>query len=411
MFARSGISTAIWQDQRSEGRRASLGLQFAGATALDSRVTFTRASTATYVGSNGLLQTAAVNAPRLVYDPVTLAAQGLLVEEQRTNLLLYSEQFDNASWAKGDATILADAILAPDGTTTADKLVENTVNTAHYINQLAGTVGASETRSIYVKSAGRSWFYIAIGAGASAYFDIINGVLGTVTGGTATITSSGNSWFRCTLNATRTTNSNNVTATASANNTVSYTGDGTSGIYIWGAQLEAGAFATSYIPTTTAQATRAADVATMTGTNFSSWYNQTEGTFVAWYAGVSGGRIFMVDDGSTNNRSELRITSNTPTFSSWSSNVQDVSIFAAGSGGLVDGTFAKSATSMKVNDAAISTNGLTPGTDTACAMPLSQTRLFLGSFQGAATFLNGTIKSITYYPRKLSGSELQALTS
>ena len=105
---------------------AALNLNFTTGT-LDSRITFTRSTTGSYYNSAGVLSTAAINAPRFDYDPVTLESVGLLIEESRTNLLTYSEQFDNAVWTKSNASITANAIIAPDGTLTADKLVEDGV--------------------------------------------------------------------------------------------------------------------------------------------------------------------------------------------------------------------------------------------------------------------------------------------
>jgi hypothetical protein len=155
----------------------------------------------------------------------------------RYNLLTKTEQFNDAAWTKSNATITANTVVAPDGTLTADKLVEDTANAAHFVNVLAGTIGLSETRSVYAKAAGRTWLYLGIGSGASAYFDLTNGVTGVVVNGTATISNAGNGWFRCSFTATRAINANNVTTIASANGTVTYTGDGTSGVYLWGTSL------------------------------------------------------------------------------------------------------------------------------------------------------------------------------
>ena len=157
----------------------------------------------------------------------------------RVNLLTKTEDFSDAAWTKTRSSISANAVAAPDGTTTADNVVEDTsASTSHLVQQsTAGTVGASETLSVYVKAAGRSWFLLQLGAGATAYFDVTNGATGNVSGGTATIQSVGNGWYKCSLSATRTTNQNNIIYLASANGTINYTGDGTSGIYIWGADL------------------------------------------------------------------------------------------------------------------------------------------------------------------------------
>ena len=107
--------------------RPSLDLDFANTRCLDPRITFSRASTATFVGADGLIQTAATNVARFDHDPVTRESLGLLVEEARTNLITYSEQLNNTGWFKNLVTVSANAGVAPDGTFTADQ-VSNTPN-------------------------------------------------------------------------------------------------------------------------------------------------------------------------------------------------------------------------------------------------------------------------------------------
>ena len=114
--------------------RPTLDLAFAATKALDPRITFTRASTGTYVGSNGTLRTAGINEARFDHSPLTLESLGLLVEEARTNLLLRSEEFDNASWTKTRSSVTANAITAPDRTLTGDKLIDSTdASASHFI--------------------------------------------------------------------------------------------------------------------------------------------------------------------------------------------------------------------------------------------------------------------------------------
>ena len=384
--------------------RPSLTLDFANTNQLDPRITFTRSSIATVTNSLGLIQTVQANTPRFDYDPVTLAAKGLLIEEQRTNLLTYSEQFDNAAWTKGDATVTANATTAPDGTTTADKLVENTANAAHFVNQSAGTVGVSETRTIYAKAAERTWLYLGIGAGSTAYFDLVNGVTGNVVGATASISAVGNGWYRCSLNATRATNSNNVTATASANGTITYTGDGTSGIFIWGAQLEAGSFATSYIPTVASQVTRSADVASVN--TLSPWFNASSGSFYAEAditGAPAGNRLFEVHDGTDNNRL-LLYTVNSASSTRFTDAVAASSLPTSG-------VPFKAAGAFTAGEYVVCYNGGTVGTAAPAALPTGLSAMVLGARRTGAQALNGHLRRVTFYPRRLSNAELQALTS
>lgn len=238
-----------------------------------------------------VFETAASGVARFDHNPVTFESLGLLVEEQRTNLFTYSEQFDNAAWTKSNATVTANTIVSPDGTLDADKLVEGTTTSRKFVTQAGAASG--QTFSVYAKAGERNFIAIgqtnSSGVWAVSLFNLNTGLfVATYSAGGATvptnnvITLVGNGWYRvsCLLN--------NAAGSGAAVIMVGnggdpifegYTGNGFSGIYIWGAQLEAGAFATSYIPTVASQVTRAADSASMTGANFSSWFNNGQGTF------------------------------------------------------------------------------------------------------------------------------------
>jgi hypothetical protein len=225
---------------------------------IPSSVTFTgRSSTATYIGSDGLLKTAASGVARYSYNPLNLSvAPALLIEEQRTNLLTYSEQFDNAAWAKINATVTANATTAPDGTLTADKLVEDTTaSSGHSIYEVLSLTATTMSLFVYAKAAGRSWLVLNLWDGAAnhgRFFDVANGVIGATTLGNPTsgeITSVGNGWYKCTITCTCAAVPGNASIFVSTGDgVINYTGDGTSGLYIWGAQLEPGSFPSSYIP-------------------------------------------------------------------------------------------------------------------------------------------------------------------
>lgn len=246
--------------------------------AFDTRVSFSRSSTGTYFDAAGVMQTAASNVPRKAHNPATGAVRGLLVEEQRTNLLVRSQEIDNGSWLKSRATVTADATTAPDGTTSADKLVEDTTSGAHVAvntNAIAVTAGVTYTYSIFAKAAERSFSRLTLPqaqfGGAStdsgASFNLSTGAATFIsTGVTASAQSAGGGWWRCSIAMTATTSGTlsllRVYIEISAG--PSYVGDGASGLYLWGGQFEAGTFATSYIPTTTASVTRSTDVASFT---------------------------------------------------------------------------------------------------------------------------------------------------
>lgn len=389
---------------------------------MDPRITFTRASTATFTGQNGLLQTAAINAPRFDYNPTTLAPLGLLIEEQRTNLLTYSEIFSDAAWVKTNSSITANIVVAPDGALTGDKLVENTATASHQLTRSVSFVsGTAYSLSFYAKASERNRVNLQFPSAAftsalNVNFDLLNGtVISTAAGATASIINVGNGWYRCQASASATiTTTTNITTIRliESGTTTSYTGDGVSGLFVWGAQLEAGAFPTSYIPTVASQVTRAADLASMTGTNFSSWYNQNEGSFYVGsdYTQVAGGNFRIdVTDGTTSNQMRLRTA---PTGTTQSR-------FELTTGGVTQTTLSpatvnpasnQDAIAYKTNDAAAVVNAGTVTTDLTLT-PAVVNQMAIGTTRLGASSLNGHIKKIVYYPRRLENGELQAITA
>lgn len=239
--------------------------------------TFSRASTATYYVSGGTIATAGVNVIRKNIDPVTGVDSGFLIEAAATNLLLRSAEINDATWFKGHVSVSANAAVAPDGTTTADSVIEDNTNNNHIIAQsISGNVTASYVFSVWLKAGARSRALLAIrnsaqSIGIQTTFDLSTGqVVSSANFGTPTSTltpaieANLNGWHRCTIGGVLNSagGAETVSVTAFLDNGVGsfYTGDGVSGLYVWGAQLETGSVASSYIATTSATATRAADV-------------------------------------------------------------------------------------------------------------------------------------------------------
>ena len=255
-------------------------------------ITFTRSSTATYVDSNGIIQTAAADEPRFDHDPETGESLGLLIEESRTNVYNYSEEFTDASWEKNEVILTPNSDLAPDGTFTATKISATTVSTDEHklVHTASAGSAVQSTWSVYAKAGENT--KIGLRRNASDGFDlgqvdlITGALLRAVPGYTTTTQNVGNGWWKISLSFSQTAAAylrpcicpipDSLPVTADAD--TPYSDDGTSGFYIWGAQLEEGSFPTSYIPTSGSTVTRAADVASIEGINFSSWYNQSEGT-------------------------------------------------------------------------------------------------------------------------------------
>lgn len=232
-------------------------------------LSFSRASTATYFDSTGVMQAAAIDAPRLDFNPDTLASLGLLIEPAATNVLTWSADFNNAAWTKTSATISASVELAPDGST-MPKIVEGAATSTHRVSRASLTLGTPWEASVFAKAGERT--RIAIGGsnsgangGGTAIFDLSSGsvVSNTILNSTATIESIGGGVYRCAVQFPNTVVTQNLLISIILGTAMSYAGDGVSGLYIWGAQQESGGSVSSYIPTTSAAVTRSADIASI----------------------------------------------------------------------------------------------------------------------------------------------------
>ena len=234
-----------------------------------------RGTTATRVNSAGIIETVAINAPRLDY-PLLGGCPSILVEPARTNLVLRSEEFDNASWTKTFATITPNVTTAPDGTMTADKLVDDATLNQHRINQTPTAAIGTYTFSVFLKKAEIDTAIMRIGL-IGADFNLTTGTTsGANVGITSTIKNYGNGWYRCSITKTTIIANDICRINLKDSSNIVYTGNGIDGFYLWGAQLELGSYDTSYIPTVASTVTRAADVISKTG--ISSLIGQTEGT-------------------------------------------------------------------------------------------------------------------------------------
>jgi hypothetical protein len=379
----------------------SFKLDFTTAS-LDPRVTFTRSeNTATVTNSSGHVVGINADLPRFDYNPITLVCRGLLVEEDRTNLLRQSQTFQTA-WTVARSSVSADAITAPDNLMTGDKLVEDTTaSNTHFVNQSVALSALVYTYSVYLKAGERTWARVTLLDGAAtfgAYFNLSTGAIGALAGGaTAAISSVGNGWYRCsitTTTATATATGNARVILATGNNGQTYTGDGTSGIYIWGAQIEAGASATSYIPTTTAAVTRNADVATITGTNFSDFWQASKGGAMvhAIPSTVSGiGPLVQYDDGTADNIIALRGNAANPELQIINGGAPQVQLDA---GTIVANTPYSLTGWWQTNDCKARQNSGAVVTDTTATIP-TVTQARIGS--DGTNYLNGHLATINYY--------------
>lgn len=324
------------RQQRGLAKFIKLALDFSANEVLDPRITFSRTSNATRVNAQGLIETVAINQPRFDYDPVTLAPKGLLIEEQRINILLNSDTLSTQS-------------------------VSVTAQT--YTLSFYGT-GSVALSGAYTGSL----------VGAGAYPNRVQ-LTFTPTIGTLTLTVTGS---------------------------VRY------------ANLEAGAFPTSYIPTTSAQVTRTADNASMTGTNFSSWYNQSEGTLVVGFdmynaTTISGAfpRVISISNGTNANLIDLQSRQ----YANEDFSVTDTAVAQCTItlGQFAANTFGKLAGAYQVNNFQAAANGVLGTADLAGTVP-TVNQLQLGNRWDMLRPMSGHIKSFKFFNKRLLNSYLQSLT-
>lgn len=294
-----GVAPAFFADVLN--LRAAIG---AAVVPLASVITVTAASGKTYCDAGGNLKTAAANEARIDWSG---GAAELLLEGPATNLVLRSAQLGNAEWTKLAISVTADATTAPDETEAADTLVEDGTTAVHAEQQsISFTSGTAYTLSVYVKPAGRSiaWLYLPSAAfgSANAYFNLATGAVGTIVGSVvATIAPLAGGWYRCSISKTATaTAAGNVGFGAAATDGASsYAGLSAASLYAWGAQLEAGAVATSYIPTSGSAVTRATDLCQLAAGAAAAI--QGASAAVAWRgtipAAVTGQQIIGLGDG------------------------------------------------------------------------------------------------------------------
>jgi hypothetical protein len=359
--------------------------------------------------------------PRFDYNPVTLAPRGLLMEEQRTNLVTFSEQFNNAIWGASNVTVVADSGISPDGTSNADLIYPTTSGAVRRIlrstNSLL-TAGVTYTQSVYVKAAGMRWVFLngidASSANNNCWFDLQTGTVGTVGATTIpTITNVGNGWYRITTTNVAGTSNFFWLAPVDANGSLTSTTNGTDGILAWGGQLEAGGFATSYIPTVASQVTRTGDFSLISDPNFTPWYNQSEGSLFVDAESFDPGTLGIA---------RSSVLSNGPTLTNLMQTYASTGGWGVGgdASGVpqfnlpLSGTYtrnvpAKFAFAFRANDFVATVNGATPVADTSGTVPIV-TQFNIGSLPLGTQF-NGRIRRIVFYPTRLSNAQLQALTT
>jgi hypothetical protein len=423
-----------------DGSTLSFDFTAMGGT-LDPRITFSRADAtalATFVNSSGIVtNVATAQAPRFDFDPTTLVAKGLLLESPATNLCLQSNSLAT-TWTVASyntPSVASPSVNDPFGGTQTWKIVPTAGFAYHAIRQNFASLGTlTYTISCFVKAAQYDKFIISdlTNGVAAATFDLTAATATPVAGGstpTARITAYANGWYRCEMTvafiyvgATGLSFSGYPTGATIGANGAQFNPNGTDGIYMAGAQVEissASVPASSYIPTTTASVTRAVDTAIIAaGSNFSSWYTGgTTGTFVAnWYGNTSTStaRTVIATNDVLTQHLHLQQTASALTLRLADFNAA-ATVTTANS--LTAGALAKGAFSYNGTATSLCLNGGTVATGTL-AFSAAPTWLSIGgpstngtSITSTTVMLKNSIRTLKYFPARLSNAQIQGLTT
>ena len=382
-----------------------------------SRPVGTNQSPGTYVDENGIIQLSSADTPRFDHNPTTGESLGLLIEESRTNLFPYSQEFSLANWGFTGAVPSLNVLNAPDGTLTADKITENLTTGTHQTFKTVAVSNTPHSFSVFAKASGRTQIRMVLFDGASsrtAFFDLLTGATSGELFATALTEELPNGWWRCVLTFTPVATSSALALIrlVDENGSDQYTGDNTSGVLLWGAQLETGAFPTSYIPTTGTALTRSADMATISGSNFSSWYNPNETTLYIEspdfpnYGNLANAAFVYISDvnvGAISVNDGIKFGTSSPSTNNRIF-VTEAGVTYAGTPGVQASKFA---IAVATNDFNFVSDGTSKGTATSVVMPTGMDRLAISSYGPGYAHLS----RLTYFPERLPDSSLQTMTT
>lgn len=407
--------------------RPTLNLPFAASGSLGPLITYT-GQNGTYFNSSGTLTAATTNVARFDYDPSTLIARGLLIEEARTNSIRNNTMVGASAGTPGtDPTNWL--VTAAGGTVTTKEIVgSGTESGISYVDVRYVLAASAFPQVIFdsttqiVASETQTWtssMYVRLVGGSTSNVTLANRIVYRTAAG-ASVNNQDVAIVPTSAGLATQRSINTFLATgatiARVTNQIAYSSSGAVDITlrIGMPQLELGAFATSVISTSTVAVTRAADIASITGANFTSFWNATQGTLVVGAAISSANLVskdaYSVSDGGSTNRIVTRMQNGAG---------QIVSVVRSGATTVatLTSTVAGSTTSRKVATAyaldnyAISVAGETPVTDTSGALPVALTQMNIGSLEDGSEYLNGWISSLSYYPVRLTNTQIQTLST
>jgi len=377
---------------------------------------FSRSGKATRINSQGLIEEVANGQSRLNYPMIDGKVVGCphhILEPARTNLIGYSEDFSNSDWTKFNSSVIANSIISPDGTLNATKLTEDTSSSTHRIyDTIITSSGVVHTQSIFAKS-GENGRFLRIFRGSGTYnyavFDLDNGTVFSKGGSniiSAKIEKYPNGWYKC--SSTFTTQFSNIATYYGLQNGSldSYIGDGTSSIYLWGAQLEVGSYPTSYIKSNSGSTTtRSAETAN--GSGDAATFNDSEGVLMAEISTFDENLLAIsLSNGATSNGVVLFYYLNR-IYLEINNSLTNVSIFK---GGIGSSNSNKIALKYKSGDISMFFNGYEILTSTNAISLSGLDRINFDYGNGSYDFY-GKTKQLQYFQTALTDSELEQLTS
>jgi hypothetical protein len=344
-----------------------------------------------------------LNYPRITYQN---GRGALLSEPQRTNLVLYSQQFDASGWVQyNSGTVTANSTISPDGTQNAYTLNVAATGYSGLYRTVSGGTGIA-TVSGFFKKGTLDWVLLVNtnGSDGVAWFNLANGTIGTVDAGySAAIEPFKDGWYKCSVTCpSQTIGIWQIGGATSDNNpTPAYAGN----IYIYGAQVEVGGFPTSYIPTTSATVTRPADVSYVNG--ISSIIGQTQGVLYAQVtpSQLVDGSYICISDNTTTNRLIFGFELGTQA-------VYWYTPYGNGAGGsVVVGKQCKIAAAYNVNDFSIYLNGTQIGSYSSGQLSGTYSHLGLDSYTATAQTFKGTVNNVALFNTRLTNNQLAELTT
>jgi hypothetical protein len=408
-FSGSGDIVYLWGAQIEVGSAVTPYIQ-------SPSVFTSRASSGTYVGGDGLIKTATTNEARYDHDPISLIGKGLLLEEARTNVVTWSQDFSQADWTKNASTVVTTAVASPIQGVNYQKIEATSANTTVGITSVAVTAATQQRAvSFFAQPLGNISRVLVVVQGADARINV-NLADGTfTTNAAATGSTVAVSGQRFSVSTPTLTNATGVRfflkQTGDTDTDTPTTIAIGEGLYLIGAQMEAGASPTSYIPTTSATVTRAADISTSVATSVfeSSWYRQDEGTFyvenrIGGFQANKYPNVFNANDSANNNviNTYLLDYAIRYTYGVITGGVAQTSF--SQSAAIAAGAVAKMATAVATDNGILVVNGTEQGADTSLTMPTGINRL---QIPGGGDM---TIRRITYFPTRLGNEVLQRIT-